>query len=205
MDFKILKGHVPGSVISELEEFGIKFGCNTNLRLCHFISQCAHESINFTALRENMNYSEKRLLEVFPKYFDETNVIYYARKPEKIANRVYASRMGNRNEKSGDGWRFRAAGFLGLTGAKNFLAFGKSVEQDFIKNPDKVATHYALTSALWFFQSNYLWKICDLRPTEDLTMDEIVEKLTRKINGGLNGIVDRKRLFKKFARILGVL
>lgn len=199
MDFKILKGFVPDLVIKELEQFGEGFGVTTNLRLAHLLSQLDHESGGWKYKIENLNYSEKRLLEVFPKYFDSTNALYYARKPEKIANRVYASRGGNGDEKSGEPWKFIGRGYIQLTLKNNYIAFGKAIGQDLVSNPDKVRTHYPLTSALWFFQTNNLWKICD-----EGTSDEVVKKLTKKINGAYNGLKDRLAKFGKYKKLLGI-
>lgn len=200
MNFDVLKGHVPDKVLVELREKALLFGLTSNLRLAHFLAQVSHESGGFLKTEENLNYSEKRLLEVFPNYFNESNSIYYANKPEKIGSRVYASRMGNRDEKSGDGYWFRGRGYLQLTGANNYVAFGKTVNENLVKFPDLVSTKYLLTSALYFFNTNKLWTLCDEGSTEST-----VTKLTKRINGGTIGLKHRVAEFNKFAKILKII
>lgn len=200
IDFKVLKGVIPSYVLNELEKNGEDFGVTSKIRLAHLLSQVEHESGNFKVVEENLRYTEKRLLQVFPKYFNESNSIYYAMKPEKIANKVYASRMGNRNEKSGDGWLFRGRGYLQLTGAENYVNFGKAIKENLVKYPDLVSTKYPLTSALWFFKVNNIWDICDKGSSSD-----VVTLLSKRINGGTIGLKDRLARFTKFANILNIL
>jgi len=142
-----LKGHVPQSVIDSIPEVATKFSINTPLRVAHFLAQCGHESGGFKATQENLNYSAKGLLGIFPKYFDAGTAAAYERKPEKIANVVYANRMGNGDKTSGDGWKFHGRGYIQLTGKENYTAFTKSIGEDCIANPDLVASKYALASA----------------------------------------------------------
>jgi len=171
---------------------------NTPLRLAHFLSQCAHESADFTAVRENLNYSAKGLRAVFGKYFPNDEIANdYARKPEKIGNKVYASRMGNGNEQSGDGFKYRGAGYIQLTGKDNFKLFSDFIGEDCVANPDLVATKYPLTSALFFFDKNKLWDICDKGAGDD-----VVTSLTKRINGGTNGLPQRLEEFKKYYKLL---
>jgi len=147
-----LKGHIPESVIQMIPDTAAKFQINTPLRLAHFLAQCGHESGGFRATQENLNYSAKGLNGIFRKYFpSEAAAASYARNPQKIANKVYASRMGNGNEASGEGFKFRGRGYIQLTGKENYTAFGKAINEDMISNPDKVASTYALLSAAWFF------------------------------------------------------
>ena len=200
MNLDLLKGYIPDKVLVELREKALMFGLNSDIRLAHFLSQLSHESGGFLKTEENLNYSEKRLLKVFPKYFNESNSVYYANKPEKIASRVYASRMGNRDEKSGDGFWFRGRGYLQLTGANNYVAFGKAVNENLVKFPDLVSVKYPTTSALWFFQVNNLWSICDKGITP-----EVVSSLTKKINGGTIGLKHRIDEFNKFLKILKIV
>lgn len=200
MNFQLLNGHVPVKILVELKGKALLFGLTSDIRLAHFLSQVSHESGGFLKTEENLNYSEKRLLQVFPKYFNERNSIYYANKPEKIGSRVYASRMGNRDEKSGDGYWFRGRGYLQLTGAENYVAFGKAVNENLVKFPDLVSVKYPLTSALFFFNTNNLWSICDEGSTEDT-----VKKLTKRINGGTIGLKHRVAEFNKFAKILKII
>ena len=132
-------------------------------RAAHFFAQTAHESGGFKAFSENLNYGAKGLRGIFGKYFPtEAMARAYERKPQKIANRVYANRMGNGDEASGEGWLFRGRGALQLTGKFNFKAFSDYIGRpDVMTNPDLVATELAFESALWFFDKNKLWSICE--------------------------------------------
>ena len=184
---KKLSSKIPVQVLSELESVIREFDISNPFRLSHFLAQCAHESGNFKHIRENLNYSAEGLVKVFPKYFSKETALWYARKPEAIANVVYGSRMGNGDKNSGDGWRFKGAGYLQLTGRVNFKAFADHIgDANIMINPDLVATKYPLTSAAWFFETKKLWKICD----EGLHAD-VVKKVTYRINGGYNGLADR--------------
>jgi len=165
------------------------------VRAAHFFAQTAHETGGYKAFGENLNYSADGLLGIFKKYFpDKATATRYARQPEKIANRVYASRMGNGNEASGDGWRYRGRGALQLTGRDNYLAFSKYCNRpDVMSNPDIVATELAFESAMFFFERNKLWAICDQGIT-----DSAILALTKKINGGTHGLADRSEKTKKY-------
>lgn len=200
IDYALLRGTVPERVIAELRERGSGMGITTYARLAHFLAQVSHESGGFKRVYENLNYSEERLLVVFKKYFDRRTARLYARKPEMIANRVYANRGGNGDEKSGDGWRYRGRGFLQLTLKDNYAKFAKDIRDDVVKYPDLVATKYALTSACWFFMDKNIFPICDRGVTYD-----VVKAVTLKINGGYNGLEDRWGRFKYFASILKIL
>lgn len=168
----------------------------TDFRAVHFFAQCCHESGHFTQFSENLNYSADALLRVFGKYFkDQAQADAYARQPEKIANRVYANRMGNGDESTGDGWKYRGRGAIQLTGKNNYVRFAHHVgNHSLIVAPDAVATDYAFESAMHFFTENNLWEICDRGVTEDE-----VTALTRRINGGFNGLGDRIKQTKKYA------
>lgn len=170
-------------------------------RAAHFFAQCAHESGGFTRLEENLNYSAQRLVEVFPRYFPTLDIAqHYDRKPQMIASRVYADRMGNGTEASGDGWKYRGRGAIQLTGRNNYSAFSKYAnDPDILYAPDVVAEKYPFESALFFFDANSLWKICD----EGLD-DVVIITLTKRINGGTLGIDDRIKKTRDFAAILGV-
>lgn len=159
-------------------------------RISAFMSQCAHESASFNTLVENLNYSRPALLNVFPKYFTEENVDDYAREPVKIANRVYSNRMGNGDESSGDGWQFRGRGVIQLTGRNNYAAFKEKYDIDVLSDPDLVSTdkRVALLSAIWFWQVNSLNRHAD---SGDF------RTLTRRINGGFNGLEDREKYYMK--------
>jgi len=192
-----LKGHIPDSVLAQIPDTAAKFGITTNLRLAHFLAQCGHESGGFKATNENLNYSVTGLLRTFRKYFTETSAPVYANRPEKIASRVYADRMGNGNEASGEGWKFRGRGYIQLTGKSNYQAFNNTVEEDVVENPDLVATKYPLSSAAFFFNNNKLWTICDRGHSEDA-----VTQVTKRVNGGTIGLSDRIKHFKEYYALL---
>ena len=167
-----------------------KYGLTTKLRIAHFMAQIEHES-GLKPISEKLNYSAKRLLEIFPKYFKQTGIaIEYSFKPEKIANRVYANRMGNGNETSGEGWRYRGRGFIQITGKENYYRLANDTDLDCLKNPDLLLEEAnAMISALWFWNLKGLNKLAD--------KNDIV-RITKLINGGLNGIEHRKELLKKY-------
>lgn len=197
LDLSKLKGHVPNFVIEQIPNTVTKFNVTNTLRLSHFLAQCGHESGGFKITKENLHYSANRLKIIFPKYFPGTLNESYSKNPEKIASRVYANRMGNGDELSKDGYKFRGAGYLQLTGKDNFKSFGKFIGEDMISNPELVATKYPLESAAFFFNSNKLWTICD--KGSDIST---ITALTKKINGGTIGLDDRIKYFKKFYKLL---
>ena len=168
-------------------------------RAAHFFAQCAHESGNFKAFSENLNYGAKGLRGIFGKYF-QTDAIAkaYERQPQRIANRAYANRMGNGDEASGEGFAYKGRGPLQLTGKNNYRAFGRYIgrEQEILDNPDLVATELGFESALWFFDANKLWGICDQGIN-----DASILALSSRINGSKNphGLADRKLKTKKYA------
>ena len=171
----------------------------TPIRAAHFFGQTSHETGHFKTFSENLNYSGNGLLSVFPKYFKTlAEVQMYERKPELIANKVYGNRMGNGDEKSGDGYKFRGRGALQLTGKSNYDAFSKHLNKpEILTNPDLVANEYAFESALYFFEKNGLWAICG-KGVDDAT----ITLVTKKINGGTNGLEERKALTKKYYEAL---
>jgi putative chitinase len=192
-----LKGLIPDAVIVQIPDAAAKFNITTSLRLAHFLAQCGHESGGFVAVSENLNYSADGLLKTFPKYFDADSAAAYARKPDKIAARVYASRMGNGDEASGDGYAFRGRGYIQLTGKSNYTKFAQFIGEDTVATPDLVATQYPLASAAFFFDSNGLWKNCD-----EGASDSAVTSVTKRVNGGTNGLDDRiKRFNDCYARL----
>ena len=134
-------------MIAQIPDTASRFGITNTLRLAHFLSQCGHESGGFKAVRENLNYSAKGLVGIFKKYFSPTLAIAYERQPEKIANRVYAGRMGNGDEHSGDGYKYRGRGYIQLTGKENYTRFDATVPENIVADPDLVATKYPLASA----------------------------------------------------------
>ena len=195
MDLQKLKGHIPDSVIAQIPEVMTKFKIDTPIKLAHFLSQCGHESGGFKVTQENLNYSAKGLLGVFKKYFPtEAIANQYAKQPQKIANRVYGSRMGNGPEASGDGYKFRGRGYIQLTGHDNYSLFDKTVTEDIMANPDLVATKYPLLSAAWFF-TRCLGKCTD-------ASDAAVTAVTKCVNGGVIGLEDRKKHFKEYHALL---
>ena len=179
----------------ELPKYGI---AESRLRLAHFFAQVMHESGSMRYDTENLNYSAKALRSVFPKYFKtKKQAEKYARQPEMIANRVYANRMGNGNEQSGDGWKYRGRGLIQLTGKNNYRAFSKWVcDKKIMKDPDLVASTYAVHSAVFYWEKNSLNKLAD---------KDDISNLTKKINGGHNGLAHRKELLHKATGLLAML
>lgn len=192
-----LKGHIPDGVIAQIPDTAAKFNITTPLRLAHFLAQCGHESGGFKAVSENVNYSADGLKKIFGKYFPGNLNESYARQPEKIASRVYADRMGNGNEASKEGYKFRGRGYIQLTGKSNYTNFTKFIGEDCIANPDLVATKYPLASAAFFFDSNKLWSICD-KGADTAT----VTAVTKRVNGGTIGLDDRIKHFKEYYALL---
>lgn len=171
-----------------------EYDIDTPARLAGFLAQSAHESADFRTLEENLNYSAEGLVKTWPTRFDATSAKAYARKPEKIANKVYADRMANGNEASGDGWMFRGRGIKQLTGRDNYTRFGKAVGMTAEKAAEYCATKKgAVESAAWFWKTNNLNKFADA--------GDIVG-LTKAINGGTIGLEDRK---KRYANAVAVL
>jgi putative chitinase len=187
MNLEKLNGLVPANILRSAES--IK-EINSTLRAAHFLSQCAHESNDFKSTIENLNYSAENLLKAFPKYFSTETSKKYQRKPVDIANKAYAGRIGNGDEKSGDGWRFRGRGLIQITGRDNYEGFSDFVGDDCVANPDLLSTKYALESAAWFFNSNGIWALCD---HGSCSLD--ISAVTRKVNGGINGLDDRTKRF----------
>ena len=179
----------PGTMKKAMEFYKL-----TPVRAAHFFAQTSHESGGFKAFSENLNYSAEGLQGIFGKYFPGTLEESYARNPEKIANRVYAGRMGNGTEASGDGYKFRGRGALQLTGKENYKAFSDYLKKpEIMTNPDLVATTYSFESAMFFFDKNRLWSICDQGVN-----DAAILSLTKKINGGTHGLADRSEKTKKY-------
>ena len=194
MNLSKLNTIIPVTVADQIPAVIEKFQINTPLRLAHFLAQCAHESGNFKAVTENLNYGAAGLRSIFGKYFkDDASAKASERKPEKIANKVYASRMGNGDEASGDGFKFRGRGYIQLTGKDNYSAFDKVVDDDILSAPELVATKYPLLSAAWFWNSRSLNALADKGATvADVTA------ITKKVNGGTHGLDDRIGKFKTF-------
>ena len=170
--------------IDAINETCDRFDISTPERQACFLGQCAHESGGFSALQENLNYKQEGLCKVWPKRFPSIeDAEPYHKQPQKIANKVYASRMGNGDEGSGEGWKYRGRGLIQLTGKDNYRACGEALGVDLLENPDLVATpQYAALSAGWFWDKNHLNTYADKND---------MQGLTKKINGGTHGIEDR--------------
>ncbi len=185
--------------IGALETLLPKYGIAAKpLRLAHFFAQVLHESGLMRFDTENLNYSADGLLKVFPRYFKTRAVaVQYERKPEKIASKVYANRMGNGAESTGDGFKYRGRGLIQLTGRENYKAFATWVnDRSVMDHPDLVASHYAVHSAVYYWDKNKLNAIAD--------KDDIL-RLTKAINGGTNGLAHRRELFNKARGLIAML
>lgn len=185
--------------VASFNMWAVYFGVDTPQRVAMYLAQTFHESALCKRTEENLNYSADGLLKTFPKYFKTRGIAEaYARKPQKIANRVYAYRMGNGNEASGDGWKYRGRGFIQITGKSNYQLFMKGdwCEKDVVKEPDLLSKfYYNQLASLWYWNSRGLNTLAD---------SERIEDITRRINGGLNGIADRKLLYRRFAKEFGI-
>ena len=197
IDLSRLKGHVPDAVITQIPTVMEKFQINTPLRLAHFLAQCGHESGGFKAVQENLNYSADGLKKIFPKYFPGNLSESYARNPEKIASKVYGGRMGNGDESTKEGFKFRGRGYIQLTGKSNYTAFANSIGEDTVSNPDLVETKYPLASAAWFFSKNGLNSIAD-KGADPATITSV----TKRVNGGTIGLADRIKHFTEYYKLL---
>lgn len=191
---------LPKKVLDELPSVIKYYQIDTPLRMSHFLSQCHHESGGFKSTTENMKYSAARLLQVFPKHFkslDDTKG--YAMHPERIGNKVYANRLGNGDELSGDGYKYRGRGYIQLTGRHNYKIIDSYLDENIIDNPDLIATKYPLFSAAWYWQSRKLNSTAD----KGATM-EICEQVTRNINGGKLGLQSRYKLLVYYYQMLNI-
>lgn len=208
IDYNKLKGHIPDAVLQQIPDTAAKFNITTPLRLAHFLAQCMHESGGFKVVKENLNYSEDRMLQIFKSDFDTNHdkVLSESEKkkakelaghPDKIANFVYANQNGNGNEASGDGYLFCGRGYIQLTGRSNYASFDKLVTEDLMTEPGLVATKYPLMSAAFYFDSRKLWAICDKGDTH-----AVVTEVTKRVNGGTYGLEERKKYFKQFYALL---
>ena len=186
---QLKKMHIDPSLADAFNETFDRFGISTPVQQASWIGQCGHECGNFKILEENLMYRAATLLKLFPRTpkrawgFTPEEAAAYERQPQRIANRIYGNRMGNRDEASGDGWRFRGSGFLQLTGHSNFYHAGQALGEDFVMQPELVRTpKYAAMTAGWFWQTHKLNQFADSR---DFLM------MTKKINGGTIGLDDR--------------
>jgi putative chitinase len=193
-----LIGNLNTAIITEVNSIVTLFNITNSHRLAHFLAQCAHESGNFKFLTENLNYSADGLQKIFGKYIPTRALAeQYARKPDKIGSRVYANRMGNGDEASGEGYKFRGRGYIQLTGKNNYKEFSDFIKEDCVANPDLVATKYPLTSAAFFFNRNDLWRICDKGDSP-----EVVKAVTVRVNGGTHGLADRQQKFDTYKALI---
>ena len=184
--------------VASLNQWAVSFGIDSPLRMAHYLAQVFHESQLLKRTDENLNYSADGLLRTFPRYFNAAQAKEYARKPERIANRVYASRMGNGPEASGDGWRYRGRGYVMLTGKANYELFNRSdvCTVDAVRNPDELM-RFPLNQVVagWFWETNGLNALADR---------DDCDAITRRINGGTNGLADRKFLLRRLKKEFGV-
>jgi putative chitinase len=185
-------------LLSILAEEMPKYGIDTPLRICHFLAQLSHESNGFTVNKENLNYSAEGLRKIFPKYFKDGLEYKYARKPESIANRVYANRMNNGPEDSGDGWKYRGRGYVQITGKFNYEKYSKIIFGDsrLLENPD-----LALDMSVAVKIACAYWRATDCNSAAD--KDDVIA-VTRKINGGTIGLVHRQELTTKAKNAIGI-
>jgi putative chitinase len=181
---QLKKLHIGEQWVDALNATFQRFNIDTPVRQASFIGQCGHECGNFRILEENLNYRAEALMRLWKSRFPTIDIANeYARNPKKIANKVYASRMGNRDESSGDGFRFRGRGCIQLTGHANYFHAGKACDVDFVMEPDLVATpQYAAMTAGWFWDTHKLNQFADVRD---------FKTMTKKINGGFIGLDDR--------------
>lgn len=184
-DFKKVFPHAKPGVYNAIAKQITKAGCISKMQQAMFLAQCGHESAGFSVFTENLNYSVDGLLACFNKYFDKYTAMKYARKPEQIANRVYANRMGNGDETSGDGWKYRGRGLIQITGKKNYIAFRNWLGRDFALHEVAEDLDLAVSAAVWYWLAN------------DIASLSSVEKATIRINGGTNGLSDRRELYRK--------
>jgi len=190
MDLTKLSGVIPENIIAMIPNIIDKFEINNPLRLSHFLANISNETGNFTVVEENLYYTSPGLIATWGTLFNSTNAADYAMKPEKIANRAYGNRMGNGDEASGDGWKYRGRGFIQLTGKENYKRFSDSIGDDCVLNPDLVATKYPMDSAAYFWQSNGVNVLCDGGS------DQVTINIVRKrVNGGLIGVERVTKLF----------
>jgi len=178
-----------------LDKFFVTYDINTKERIAAFLAQCVHESGGFKFLSENLNYGWQGLRKVFPNYFPTDELAkQYERQPEKIANKVYSNRMGNGPESSGEGWKYRGRGIIQLTGKNNYTNFAKAIDKPLEEVVDYLATFDgAIHSACWFWNKNNL---------NDLADSKNMKELTRRINGGYNGLEDRIKHYNHILHIL---
>ena len=196
LESQLLALGIEGKWLEPLKETFEKYQIDTPKRQAAFIGQCMHESNGFKTLTENLNYSAKGLMATWPSRFQSEEVAnQYARNPEKIANKVYGGRMGNADESSGEGWKYRGRGIKQLTGKENYQRCSEALGVDLVENPDLLLEpKYAALSAGWFWNKHGL---------NDLADKSDIETMTKRINGGLLGLDARKAAIQKAESVLG--
>lgn len=195
---KNFKEYAVEKIVEYLNRYAEEFGITTPLRWAHYLAQIAHESGELRYTEENLNYSAEGLLKIFGKYFNKANVNAYARQPQKIANRVYANRMGNGNELSGEGWKYRGRGIIQLTGKSNYTEYKKYCGFDVVREPELIAKPVgAIRSSMWYWSKNGLNKLAD----QNLSLE-----ISRKVNGSNkpNGLEDRLKYLDRAKKALGI-
>lgn len=196
LESQLLTLGIDGKWLEPLKETFEKYQIDTPKRQAAFIGQCMHESNGFKTLTENLNYSAKGLMATWPSRFPDLNTaMIYERQPEKIANKVYGGRMGNADESSGEGWKYRGRGIKQLTGKENYQRCSDALGVDLVENPDLLLEpKYAALSAGWFWNKHGL---------NDLADKSDIETMTKRINGGLLGLDARKAAIQKAESVLG--
>ena len=193
---KNLAGYNLDGIVVQMNRYAAEFGITTPLRWAHYLAQVAHESGGLRQTEENLSYSAEGLLKTFPKYFTKAYVNAYARQPQRIAGRVYANRMGNGAEATGDGWKYRGRGLIQLTGRTNYTVYRSYCGYDVVKDPDLLAKPVgAIRSSMWFWRNRGLNELAD---KNDLVA------ITKRINGGTNGLAERRAYLAKAKQALGV-
>lgn len=184
----------PHGLFEALENVLPRYEINTVERVAAFLAQCGHESAEFTVLTENLNYSSDALKKIWPKHFSDVDVAQYHRNPQAIANRAYRNRMGNGDEQSGDGWKFRGRGAIQLTGKSNYQAFADTIGYSLDEAVAYTETlQGAIESAAWFWWRNNLNTFADAQD---------IVGMTKKINGGTIGLTDRQNHYNHISHIL---
>jgi len=201
---QLAKLHIGEQWVDALNETFERFGISTPRQQAAFIGQCGHECGNFKVLEENLNYRAATLMKLWPRRFPTQEIANaYAGNPKKIANMVYASRMGNRDESSGDGYRFRGRGCIQLTGHANYFHCGKALGVDLVMEPDLVATpKYAAMSAGWFWSTHGCNELAESGAPLNPDGSRSWINLTKKINGGTIGLADRVAHTKQALSVL---
>ena len=193
MNYENLNSVIPDNVIAMIPDVIEKFEINTPNRLSHFLANIANETGNFTVVEENLYYTAQGLINTLGSLFNSSNADAYAMQPEKIANRAYGNRMGNGDENSGDGWKYKGRGYIQLTGKDNYTALAAAIgDDDCVDNPDVVATKYPMDSAAMYWKNNGINELCDLGSDQDA-----INRVRHAVNGGLIGVNNVTMLFNK--------